>query len=145
MIPEDAIEVTAVNDRLVRALSQAYRDTPIDVEVVPSQAKVRVDERDLMEILGNLIENAFKYTRSKVRCSAAASGDRCLIKIEDDGDGVPVDLRQEVLKRGQADTATNGQSIGLAVVVELVSAYGGRLEIGESAFGGAAVMLELPA
>ena len=146
VIPEDAIEVTAVNDRLVRALSKAYRDHPIDVEVVPSPARVRVDERDLMEMLGNLIENAFKYTRSKVRCSAAAAGDRCLIKIEDDGEGVPVDLRHEVLKRGaRADTATNGQGIGLAVVVELVSAYGGRLEIGESAFGGAAVMLELPA
>ena len=146
VIPEDAIEVTAINDRLVRALSQAYRDTPIDVEVVPSPAKARVDERDLMEILGNLIENAFKYTRSRVRCSARATGDRCLIKIEDDGEGVPVGLRQEVLKRGaRADTATNGQGIGLAVVVELVSAYGGRLEIGESAFGGAAIMLELPA
>lgn len=142
------IDVAAVVARLVRALSTAYRDRGITVQVdLPEPYPFRGDERDVMEILGNVLDNAFKYTRSRVRVSAppAGSGGGLTLQIEDDGAGIPEAVRQLVLNRGtRADEAQSGQGIGLAVVAELVALYRGRLAIGDSELGGARVVLELP-
>ena len=106
---------------------------------------MQVDERDLFEMLGNLIENAFKYTRTRVRIDAQATAAGITASIEDDGDGIAAEQRELVVRRGtRADTATAGQGIGLAVVAELAALYQGRLTIGDSELGGAAMHLELP-
>ena len=151
-MPTDSIAVLPVAARIARALARAYAEKPIEVELaeLPAGGKshltVRVDERDLMEMLGNLIENGFKYTRTRVRITATCPGPgSVLIAIEDDGDGIVPDKRQLVLRRGaRADTATAGQGIGLAVVLELAEVYDGRLQIGDSDLGGAALRLDLP-
>jgi len=144
--PPRPIDVVPLIRRLVEAMSKAYYDKRVQVEMdLPAQVKLRGDEGDMMELLGNLIENAFKYCRSRVNLSIIP-GQWVVIQIADDGAGVSPEYRQEVLARGaRADTAQSGQGIGLAVVVDLVSAYGGRLEIGESSLGGALMTLELPA
>lgn len=145
------VPVAPVAERIVNALKRVHADR--DVRVQPTGAQpsaaalaVRVDERDLMEMLGNLIENACKYSKRRVRISV----DRCplgvAVNVEDDGGGIPPADRQRVLERGaRADTATDGQGIGLAVVLEIATAYRGRLRISDSDLGGAAVRLELPA
>jgi len=131
--------------RLLRALQTAYRDRAIEVTVdIPAQLGVRGDERDLMEMLGNVLDNAFKYTRSAIRVRAWRDG-RLTIVVEDDGPGLPPTLRDEVLNRGtRADEAQPGQGIGLAVVAELVELYQGRLALEDGALGGLAVRMELP-
>ncbi|MCB1683385.1 MAG: ATP-binding protein [Pseudomonadales bacterium] len=139
------VPLATLVERLLRALRKAYADRTIEVEVrIPGTLNVRGDERDLMEMLGNLIDNAFKYTQQRVRISASGSSP-VVVVVEDDGAGIPVALREEVLNRGtRADEIQTGQGIGLAMVQELVSAYGGSIAIGASALGGAAVSLRLP-
>jgi len=133
-------------DRLVRALVTAYASKDVEVErhVEPNLA-VRMDEVDLLELLGKVLDNAFKYCRGGVRVTAVA-GSNVTLTIEDDGGGIEPALRDVVLTRGvRADTAAPGQGIGLAVVVDLLASYGGKLALAESELGGAAVTLTLPA
>lgn len=139
------VDVKVVVERLLRALGTAYRDRRIEVDVdLPAHCRVRGDERDVMEMLGNLLENAFKYTRSRVRVSATAD-QRLMVQVEDDGPGIPAEVRRAVLDRGtRADEVQSGQGIGLSVVAELVALYHGRLHVDESALGGARLVLELP-
>jgi two-component system sensor histidine kinase PhoQ len=112
--------------RIVSALERAYADKLVATEIVVAEGvSVKGDERDIMEMLGNLLENAFKYCRSRVRFDAER-GDYVVVRVSDDGDGVDPTLRAEVLKRGaRADTANS-------------------VEIGASDLGGAMVTLELP-
>ena len=139
--------------RVVRALERAHvgKTALVDLPDATATARlaVRGDERDLMEMLGNLIENALKYAQEQVRVSVRESeGDASLlIAVEDDGPGVPPTHREAVLRRGvRADTATDGQGIGLAVVQELADDYQARLSIADSEdLGGAKFVLSLPA
>ncbi|MCY4564202.1 MAG: ATP-binding protein, partial [Gammaproteobacteria bacterium] len=101
------------------------------------------DERDFMDLFGNIMENAFKYTHDRVRVTASADS-RPTVRIEDDGPGIDPDIRGQVIDRGiRADRAQPGQGIGLAVVAELTALYNGSLEIGSSPLGGASVKVTL--
>jgi len=148
------VGIRQVCERLSRALRTAYREKNLQVDIAGSQdLKFRGDERDLMEMLGNLLENAFKYTTSRVQVrvteadldAASDLANAVLVVLDDDGPGIPPDQQAQVLSRGgRGDTATQGQGIGLSVVVELVSLYGGELTLGESSLGGARVEVLLP-
>ena len=148
------VPIRGVCERLSKALRTAYRDKDLRVDITGSQElKFRGDERDLMEMLGNLLENAFKYTNQRVQVRVVEpDADRAtglakavLIVLDDDGPGIAADQQAQVLSRGgRGDTATQGQGIGLSVVVELVSLYGGELTLGESPLGGARVEVLLP-
>ncbi|MYD99025.1 MAG: two-component sensor histidine kinase [Gammaproteobacteria bacterium] len=145
VLPKESVPVMAVAARVAHALERAYADKRITTELADSDLAVRVDERDLLEMLGNLIENAFKYTRSRVRISTRATDEECAIVIEDDGDGIDPADRELVVRRGtRADTASAGHGIGLAVAVELAAVYDGGLTIEDSELGGALVRLRLP-
>ncbi len=132
-------------DRLVKALRTAYDAKAIVVERhVSPECLVRCDERDVMEMLGNLLENAFKYCRSKIAISTEA-GELVRLLIDDDGPGVAEAQRVEVLARGaRGDTVQAGHGIGLAVAAELASTYRGALAIDVSPWGGARIVLDLP-
>ena len=143
VVPRETVEVGPLVERLRSTLDKAYADKGVAV-ATSGTAHVRGDERDLLEMLGNLLENAYKYCRSRVRVAVRDGASACVI-VEDDGPGVPVEARGRVLERGaRADSAHAGQGIGLAVVVELAAAYEGRLEISDSDLGGARVTLEIP-
>lgn len=143
------VALDALIERLVRALQTAYVERGIQVELkVTERVSARGDERDFLEILGNLLENAFKYTDSRVRVSVYESMDESgtCVDVEDDGPGIPVNQREEVLGRGRRlDEIESGQGIGLAVVAELVSLYQGRLNFEDSMLGGAKVRVWFPA
>ena len=144
-LPLVRVSVMGTAERIVRAVERAYADKQVTTELVTSALSVRVDERDLMEMLGNLIENAFKYTRSRVRLSVRVAGPSVDVWVEDDGDGIAPAQRTAVLERGtRVDTKSPGQGIGLAVVVEIAAAYEGGLAIDTSDLGGARLRLRLP-
>ncbi|MEM1229971.1 MAG: ATP-binding protein [Pseudomonadota bacterium] len=139
------VAVGALVDRLLRALGTAYQSKQIQVEThIPERFYLRGDERDLLEMIGNLLENGFKYTRSRVLVRAEEAGMRALI-VEDDGPGIDPEIRAKVLRRGtRADQVQPGQGIGLSVVVELIRLYQGDITIAESRWGGAKITLNFP-
>ena len=103
-----------------------------------------MDEGDLMEILGNLLDNASKWCRREVRISVASTGQMSWLVVDDDGAGFPPGA-QELLRRGvRADSRVEGQGIGLAVVAEIARAYEGEIRLEQSALGGGRVALGLP-
>ncbi|MEE4276849.1 MAG: ATP-binding protein [Halieaceae bacterium] len=141
------VNVAPVVERLRATLLKVYAARAIDIRVdVDPEARYRGDERDLMELLGNLLDNACKYAADRVRVRVSRDAVQgLLILVEDDGEGVSPELRDALLSRGaRADTRREGQGIGLAVVRELVADQGGELLIGDSELGGARVELRLP-
>lgn len=137
-----------VIDELAVMIEQVFRSKELEIDWrAPEGLNFLGERQDLQEIFGNLIENAGKWSRRRVRVSAGPSGLGMLIAVvEDDGPGLPEDQRDTVLKRGaRLDESAPGSGLGLSIVDELVRAYGGRLTLGESELGGLKVMLELPA
>lgn len=144
ILPRQPVHLLPLIERLLRTLDKAYADKPVAVEVRGADAAARGDERDLLEMLGNLLENAYKFCVSRVRV-AVEDGNPVRVHVEDDGLGVPAGERERVLARGaRADDAHAGHGIGLAMVVELATACGGGLTLDDSDLGGARATLALP-
>ena len=141
------IPVAPVVSRLRESLLKVYADKAprITVDVAPD-CRFRGDERDLMEVLGNLLDNACKYGNKQVLVHAEGGASKPLrIHIEDDGPGIPSSERKHSLLRGtRLDQLIPGQGLGLAVAADIVASYRGRLEIKDSALGGALVTLVFP-
>jgi two-component system sensor histidine kinase PhoQ len=141
----EPIPVGPIVEDLQQTLDKVYRDKGVTCErdVAPG-AVFRGDPGDLTEILGNLMDNAYKYSRSRVRVSAESTPDRLLITVGDDGRGIGEELAATLFERGKrADESVPGQGIGLAVVRETVELYRGTLAVGRSALGGAELRIEL--
>lgn len=103
-----------------------------------------VDEGDLSEILGNLVENAARFARSSVQINAWASDGEVSIAVADDGPGIPDADREAALSRGvQLDSKGGSSGLGLAIVSDIVEAYGGRLRM-TNADPGLVVTIALP-
>lgn len=142
-----AVEVPPLVKRLADSLGKVYRDKTVEVELhLAPDSRFFGDEADLMEVLGNLLENAFKYGRGRIRMSTASlptgTGLRPALelRIEDDGPGIDPERTDEVLQRGRRmDQSMPGQGIGLSVVREIVDVYHGNIEIGRSDLGGACI------
>ena len=132
---------------LARTLKRLHagRGIRIDVNVDPADA-VRVQREDLDEMLGNLLDNACKWTRTRVSCASRPSGTAIVVTVEDDGPGVPPAMRATVLQRGvRADERKPGSGLGLAIARELAELYSGSLRLDEAPSGGLSARLELPA
>ena len=130
--------------RTMRRLHAARRLT-ID-DRVPQGHAVRCQREDLEEMLGNLLDNACKWARSRVVVSAAPEGPALVIDVEDDGPGLPEAMRVTVLQRGvRADEAAPGSGLGLAIVRDLAELYGGSVSLDGSPCGGLRARLHLPA
>jgi signal transduction histidine kinase len=111
----------------------------------PPGLRFRGEKQDLEEMLGNLLDNAFKWAASTVAVSVTEEAGRIALLIDDDGPGLPPDAKAEVLKRGRRlDEATPGSGLGLSIVVDLAKLYGGGLSLDRSPLGGLRARLELP-
>jgi two-component system, OmpR family, sensor histidine kinase PhoQ len=126
-------------------LGKVYRDKRVECETaVPGGTHFLGDPGDLAEILGNLMENAYKYCRSHVRVTAHSEGRRLYVAVDDDGPGMTEAAFAALLERGtRADESVPGQGIGLAIVSQTVALYDGALSVQASALGGASVRVEL--
>ncbi|HIP52574.1 MAG TPA: GHKL domain-containing protein, partial [Chromatiales bacterium] len=125
---------------------KVYRDHELDIDLTLSKdAAFRGDPTDLMEILGNLLDNAFKHARHRLALSVRQEKGVLRLEIDDDGPGIPAEIRDEVLQRGmRGDESVAGQGIGFAAAEEIISAYGGRLDLDDSPLGGARVVVSFP-
>ncbi|PPB80875.1 signal transduction histidine kinase [Albidovulum inexpectatum] len=134
-------------DRLLRlfcSLPEA-RELEFDLDL-PDGLVVAMDVQDLEEILGNLIENAVRHARTKVRVSGRREGSASIVDIEDDGPGIPEAERREALRSGgRLDVSAPGTGLGLAIASDLTAAYGGELALERSpTLGGLRVRLRVP-
>jgi two-component system sensor histidine kinase PhoQ len=140
-------------EEIVRGLEKVYASKGVlcEFEIDP-EARFYGEKGDLQELLGNLLENAFKWARSRVlltaRAGAPAPNRRpgLVLMVEDDGPGIPVDRIALVLQRGvRGDERVQGHGIGLAIVQDIVRSYRGELNVGESdELGGASFEVVLP-
>jgi signal transduction histidine kinase len=123
----------------------AERGLAIDVAVDPAHS-VRVEREDLDEMLGNLLDNACKWGRSRIAVASAVGGGAVVITVDDDGPGLEASMRDVVLQRGvRGDEAAPGSGLGLAIVRDLAELYGGSIALGTSPSGGLRARLQLPA
>jgi two-component system sensor histidine kinase PhoQ len=151
LIGQAPVEVAQVAASLRGALLHVYADKDLSLElVVPAASQFIGDRGDLTEVLGNLLDNACKWCRSRVRLTASAAEgagprERLVLEIEDDGPGISQADRERVLQRGvRTDESVPGHGLGLAMVRDTVDLYGGRISIDSSPLGGARVSLRLP-
>ena len=108
-----------------------------DLEVSPKELECAVDQRDIEELAGNLLDNARKWARRRVKVMARAHERGVAITVEDDGCGIPPELVDDVMTRGvRLDESTPGTGVGLGVVADLVTLHGGNFVIADSALGG---------
>lgn len=144
--PAARVNVAEAADGLARTLPRLYADRhlSIDVRVDPAHT-VRVPREDLEEMLGNLLDNACKWARSRVVIESALAGDTLLVTVDDDGPGLPAEMREKVLQRGvRADEKAAGSGLGLAIVGDLAEVYGGSITLSTSPLGGLRAALTLP-
>jgi two-component system, OmpR family, sensor histidine kinase PhoQ len=145
--------VCSVVQKIHASLSKVYRDKNIQFELVlPESCMIYCEEGDLYEIVGNLMDNACKWCKQRVKVSIELNPrkDRrnyaLLLHIEDDGAGIPVGQFNHILKRGtRVDENIHGHGIGVSVVHEIIQMLGGKLDGGRSqALGGMDWRIYLP-
>lgn len=151
LLGQAPVELATLAADLRAALLKVYAHKDLSIELAVAPAAQFVGDRgDLTELLGNLLDNACKWCRGRVRLSAAvdAAADprqRLSLVIEDDGPGISAADRERVLERGvRADEKVPGHGLGLAMVHDTVDLYGGALAIDSSPLGGARFTLHLP-
>lgn len=134
-------------DTLSGALDKVYRDKQVHLlRDFPEHIWVPMEQGALLELLGNLLENAYRLCLAQVRVSAVQQGRLFELWVEDDGPGVPQDQRARILRRGERlDAQHPGQGIGTAVVRDIIESYGGELLLEDSPLGGACFRIRLPA
>ncbi|MEM5517875.1 ATP-binding protein [Henriciella sp. AS95] len=132
-------EVKPVVDGLVRLLNRLFEASNIEVSSsVSPNVFVRIEQQDLEEMLGNIMENACKWTKSRVEVSAEA-GDNALmlIHVDDNGDGLTDEEMAAAVKRGvRLDETAPGTGLGLAIVADIAEMNEGRFTLSESPLGG---------
>lgn len=138
------VTIAPLLQRILNTLGKVYAERRLKLSLeVDADVQFRADEADLMELSGNLLDNACKWAKHQVKVSAhitTLGADQTLVlSIEDDGPGIAPDQRLAVLARGvRIDSSVPGQGIGLAVARDITAAYGGQIDIGSSpSLGGA--------
>lgn len=143
---QQAMSIPPILHKLADAMDKVYQDKALTIELeLDENAQFKGDETDFMELCGNLLDNACKAAKNRIIVSAETKNGWLTIKVEDDGPGIPDDKKLHLLERGtRLDAYTEGQGIGMALTADLVSIYEGRMQIEDSALGGACIILEFP-
>jgi signal transduction histidine kinase len=145
-LPGRRVDLRGEIDVLVRTLQAIYIDKSLRLDwEAASNTQFNGDREDLLELLGNLLDNACKWSRGRVSLKASAIEGVCFV-IEDDGPGCAPGALDDLTRRGfRADESEPGSGLGLAIVRDIVEGYGGTLLFGRSpALGGMRVEVRLP-
>lgn len=132
---------------IARMLERLHRDKGLAIDVeVDANAIFRGERGDFDELIGNLLENAAKWCKSRINVKVTRNDDGLQVTVDDDGPGLPPEHRAKALERGKRlDESAPGTGLGLSIVTELADIYGGRLHLEDSPIGGLRARLELPA
>ncbi|MFW7522716.1 ATP-binding protein [Vibrio ostreicida] len=135
-------------DAISKAFDKVYVQRHITlVNELDSELVIAVEETDLDEMMGNLLENAYKWSRSMIRVHSKQNplnSDSVDIIIEDDGEGIPQDKLTQVIERGvRLDETTPGTGLGLNIVSEMAHSYRGKLILEPSSLGGLKAVLSM--
>lgn len=131
---------------VAEGFSILYRRTPLEIGCDCDQALTfSVARHDLEAMISNLVSNAHKFADGKVMLSAATLDGNLVVRVDDDGPGISVELREAALNwGGRLDEAPPGTGFGLSIVRDIVALYDGDMRLGDSAYGGLSVEIELP-
>jgi signal transduction histidine kinase len=145
--PSARCHVLTSADGLARTMATIHAGKGVAIDVhVPHEHFARTQREDLEEMLGNLVDNACKWAKSRVEIRSSTTDGATVITVDDDGPGLAESLRETVLQRGvRADEAAPGSGLGLAIVADLVELYHGEISLGSSPLGGLRATLRLPA
>jgi two-component system sensor histidine kinase PhoQ len=149
-----AVPLAGHAEDLVRSLEKVYAAKNVLFEFdIEEGAAFHGEQGDLLELMGNLLENAFKWAGhhvllvAKIEPEAGRARPGLWLSVEDDGPGIPADKIEKVLQRGvRGDERVQGHGIGLSIVQDIVRAYRGELTVdGSPEFGGARFSVQFPA
>jgi signal transduction histidine kinase len=144
-VPGVRCQVLASLEGLSRTMLRIHADRGLSLQVDASpEHSIRGRREDLDEILGNLLDNAFKWAKSSVKVQSSLENGAVVLTVDDDGPGLPAAMREVVLQRGvRADEAAPGSGFGLAIVSDLAELYGGTISLEDSPLGGLRARLQL--
>ncbi|MGN8157573.1 ATP-binding protein [Salinisphaera sp. RV14] len=140
------LALAPIAERLGRALAKVYAESGIRFDIrIPPTLRVPVDEGDITELLGTLMDNAAKYGKDRVIVDARRSDQGMLsLWVDDNGPGFSESQPHRLLERGvRADRTREGQGLGLAVAAEIVHSYNGEIELTRSDMGGGRVLVTI--
>lgn len=139
------VPIAPIVAALTRGLSRVHAERDLAVEThIAESLGYGADREDLEEMLGNLIENAYKWAQRRIRIGAENTGNALRVTIEDDGPGIAGDPARAIARGVRLDEKTPGTGLGLSIVTDIASIYDGALELTESELGGLKAVLELP-
>ncbi|MFV1993285.1 MAG: ATP-binding protein, partial [Acidiferrobacterales bacterium] len=130
--------------QIINALQKVHQEKRVNTEININKNEIFTgDEGDLLEILGNLLENAFKWCQSEIIIQSVSSNKKLReLIIEDDGPGISKESASEIFNRGhRADETIEGQGLGLSLVQDIVKAYDGSISVEKSTLGGAKIRI----
>lgn len=141
----EAIPLRPIAEKIIATLDKVYKDKQVECQInITNSFKIKIDESDLFELLGNLLENAFKWCNQKVQLSATALDGQTQLIVEDDGPGINESERERILLRGQrADQSTPGHGLGMAMVSDMLLLYEGTMQITGSSIGGSKIIIQI--
>lgn len=129
---------------LIETLREIYPHIAF-VDDSPTLPPLPWDRDELLEVLGNLLDNAGKWANGLARLTLSREAAVLIMKVEDDGPGIPPEQRSRVTGRGtRLDEQVSGHGLGLGIVEQIVHHHGGTLAMGESTLGGLEVTVRLP-
>jgi len=139
------IHIKPVAEKILRSLDKVYRDKEVSLQVfITDELNYKIDEGDLYELLGNLLDNAFKWCNKTVRFTAKENGSRLELIIEDDGKGIIEADRERILLRGQrADQNISGHGLGMAMATDILLHYQGSMDLSDSSLGGSRITISI--
>jgi two-component system sensor histidine kinase PhoQ len=146
LLGQAPVAVAVVAADLRGALLKVYSRKDLSIELAIAAHSYFIGDRgDFVELLGNLMDNACKWCRERVRVAVTVEETGITLAVEDDGPGIAAADRVKVLERGvRTDETVPGHGLGLAMVHDTVDLYGGQLAVEESVLGGARFALKLP-
>jgi two-component system sensor histidine kinase PhoQ len=142
----ERIQLRPLIIRLNNTLTKVYRDKALYFQLsLDAEQTVAIDEQDAMELFGNLLDNACKACRNTISIRCQTNGDHNVIYIDDDGAGISLESRENLLERGiRGDQYGQGQGLGLAIVGDIIDSYQGAISFKDSSLGGVCAEISLP-
>jgi two-component system sensor histidine kinase PhoQ len=146
IILQAPISIDTIATKILASLNKVYQSKQVKYSYhIDPNLRISANEGDMYELLGNLLDNAYKYCQGQVMATITANDNIMTIHIDDDGKGIPAHAQTDIFQRGKRmDTQTEGQGLGLAIVSDIVDAYQGTLGLGRTQLGGACFVITLP-